>query len=195
MEQNVVHGIGDSMVALPLSLDITVHYYVRCHELQIWLKLHKLLQNHPLPLSSLHPFMPSVVRGVHMVCLVHHHLCVCSHSPRCTPQEMLNVYLEVVISEVAEVLEKFMSELEFGGQGKWFLLLKHFPHIGINKLFPMVPLNELFPHGKVFFLHSYHSQLAFDISRPNDSLPLLLGVNVLELTDDQRYKSLHRRSS
>ena len=183
------------MVVLPLSPDVTVHCSIGCHELQIWLKLHKLLQNHPLPLSSLHPFMPSVVRGVHMVCLVHRHLWVCSHSPRCTPQEMLNVHLEVVIGEVAEVLEKFTSELEFGGQGKWFLLLKHFPRIGINKLPPMVPLNELFPHGKVFVLHGYHSELALDISRPIDSLPLLLGVNVLEPTNDQGYKSLQRRSS
>ena len=82
-----------------------------------------------------------------MVRLVHCHLWVCSHLPRCMPQEMLNVHLEVVIDEVAEVLEKFKSKLEFGGQGKWFLLLKHFPRIGINKLSPMVPLNELFPRG------------------------------------------------
>ena len=183
------------MVMLPLSPDVTVHYSVRCHELQIWLKLHKLLQNHLLLLSSLHPFMPSVVRGVHMVRLVHRHLWVCSHSPRCTPQEMLNVHLEVVIGKVAKVLEKFMSELELGGQGKWFLLLKHFPCTRINKLPSMVSLDELFPHGKVFVLHGYQSQLALDISRPVESLPLLLGVNVLEPTNDQGYKSLHRRSS
>ena len=122
------------MVALPLSPDITIHCSVGCHELQIKLKLHKLLQNHPLPLSSLHPFMPSVVRGVHMVRLVHRHLWICSHSPRCMPQEMLNVHLEVLIGEVAEVLEKFTSVLELGGHGKWFLLLKHFPRIEITKL-------------------------------------------------------------
>ena len=126
---------------------------------------------------------------------MHCHLWVCSHSPRCMPQEMLNVHLEVVIGERAEVLEKFTSELELGGQGKWFLLLKHFPHIGINMLPPMVPLDELFPHGKVFVLYGYHSQLTLDSSRPIDNLPLLLRVNVLESTDDQGYKSLHRRSS
>ena len=145
------------MVVLPLSPDVTVHCFVECHELQIWLKLHKLLQNHPLPLPSLHPFMPSVVRGVHMVRLVHCHLWVCGHSARCMPQDMLNVHLEVVIGEVTEVLEKFASELELGGQGKWFLLLEHFPQIGINELPPMVPLDELFPHGEVFVLHGYHS--------------------------------------
>ena len=130
-----------------------------------------------------------------MVRLVHRHLWVCSHSPRCTPQEMLNVHLEVIISEVAEVLEKFTSELELGGEGKWFLLLKHFPLTGINELPPMVLLNELLPHGEVFVLHGYHSQLALNISRPVDSLPLLLGVNVLESADDQGYKPLHKRSS
>ena len=172
------------MVTLPLSPDVTVHCSVRCHELQIRLKLHKLFQNHPLPLSSLHPFMPSVVRGEHMVRLVHRHLWVCSHSARCTPQEMLNVHLEVVISEVAEVLEKFASELELGGQGKWFLLLEHFPQIGINELPPMVPLNELFSHGEVIVLHGNHSQLALDMSRPVDSLLLLLGVDVPDPDDD-----------
>ena len=106
---------------------------------------------------------------------------------------MLNIHLEVIISEVAKVLEKFISELELGGQGKWFLLLKHFPCIGINELPPMVLLDELFPHGEVFVLHGYHSQLALDISQPVDSLLFLLGVNVLEPADDQGYKSLHRR--
>ena len=138
------------MVALPLSPDVTVHCSVGCHELQIRLKLHKLFQNHPLPLLSLHPFMPSVVRGVHMVHLVHRHLWVCRHSARCTPQEMLNVHLEVVIGEVAEVLEEFANELKLGGQGKRFLLLEHFPQIGINELPPMVPLDELFPHNTIF---------------------------------------------
>ena len=183
------------MVALPLSPNVTVHCSVGFHELQIRLKLHKLLQNHPLPLSSLHPFMPSVVRGMHMVRLVHRHLWVCSHSPRCTPQEMLNVHLEVVIGEVAEVLEKFKSKHKLGGQGKWFLLLKHFPRIRINELPPMVLLDELLPRGEVFVLHGYHSQLALDISRPVDSLPLLLGVDVLESANDEGYKSLHGRSS
>ena len=101
--------------------------------------------------------MPSVVRGVHIVRLVHCHLWVCSPPARCTLQEMLNVYLEVVIAEVAEVLEKFASELELGGEGKWFLLLEHLPRIGINELSLMVPLDELFPHGKVFVLKSNHS--------------------------------------
>ena len=122
------------MVALPLSPDVTVHCSVECNELEIRLKLHKLFQNHPLLLSPLHPFMPNVVRGVHIVRLVHRHLWVCRHSARCTPQEMLNVHLEVVIGEVAEVLEEFASELKLGGQGKWFLLLEHFPRIGINEL-------------------------------------------------------------
>ena len=111
------------MVALLLSPDVTVHYSIGCHELQIRLKLHKLFQNHPLLLSSLHPFMPSVVRGVHMVRLVHRHLWVCRHSARCTPQEMLNVHLEVIISEVAEVLEEFASELKVGGQVNGFFSL------------------------------------------------------------------------
>ena len=172
------------MVALPLSPDVTVHCSVGCHELQIRLKLHKLFQNHLLPLSSLHPFMPSVVRGVHMVCLVHRHLWVCRHLARCTFQEMLNVHLEVVIGEVAEVLEEFASELKLGGQGKRFLLLEHFPRIGINELSPMVLLNELFPHGEVFVLHGNHPQLTLDISRPIDSLPLLLEVDVLEPADN-----------
>ena len=133
MEQDVVRGVGDSIVVLPLSPDVTVHCFVRCHELQIRLKLHKLFQNHLLPLSSLHPFMPSVVRGVHIVCLVHRHLWVCKHSARCTPHEMLNVHLEVVIGEVAEVLEEFVSELKLGRQGKRFLLLEHFPRVGTRK--------------------------------------------------------------
>ena len=120
------------MVALPLSLDVTVHCSVRCRELQIRLKLHKLFQNHPLPLSSLHPFVPNVVRGVHIVCLVHRHLWVCNPSARCTPQGMLNVHLEVVIGQMAEVLKKFASELELGGEDKWFLLLEHLPRIEIN---------------------------------------------------------------
>ena len=115
------------MVALPLSLDVTVYCSVGCKELEIRLELHKLFQDHPLPLSPLHPFMPSVVRGVHMVRLVHRHLWVCRHSARCTPQEMLNVHLEVVIGEVAEVLEEFTSELKLGGQDERFLLLEHFP--------------------------------------------------------------------
>ena len=172
------------MVALPLSPDVTVHCSVGCHELQIRLKLHKLFQNHPLPLSSLHPFMPSVVRGVHMVRLVHRHLWICRHLARCTPQEMLNVHLEVVIGEVAEELEEFASRLKLGGQGKRFLLLEHFPRVGINELPPMVPLDELFPHGEVFVLHGNHPQLTLDISRLADSLPLLLGVDVLEPADD-----------
>ena len=172
------------MVALPLSPDVTIHCSVGCHELQIRLKLHKLFQNHPLPLSSLHLFMPSVVRGVHMVRLVHRHLWVCRHLAKCTPQEMQNVHLEVVIGEVAEVLEEFPSELKLGGQDKRFLLLEHFPRIKINELPLMVPLDELFPHGEVFILHGYHSQLVFDISRPIDSLPLLLEVDVLEPADD-----------
>ena len=172
------------MVALPLSPDVTVHCSVECKELEIRLKLHKLFQNHPLPLSSLHPFMPSVVRGVHIVRLVHCHVWVCRHSARCTPQEMLNVHLEVIIGEVAEVLEEFASELKLGGQGKRFLLLEHFPRIGINELPPMVQLDELFPHGEVFVLHGNHPQLTLDISRPVDSLLLLLGVDVLEPVDD-----------
>ena len=61
MEKDVVRGGGDSMVALPLSPDVTVDCSVGCKELEVRLKLHKLFQNHPLPLSSLHPFMPSVV--------------------------------------------------------------------------------------------------------------------------------------
>ena len=122
------------MVVLPLSLDVTVDCSVGCKELEVRLKLHKLFQNHPLPLSSLHPFMPSVVRGVHMVCLVHRHLWVWRHSARCTPQEMLNIHLEVLIGEVAEVLEEFASELKLGGQGKWLLVLENFPRIGINEL-------------------------------------------------------------
>ena len=172
------------MIALPLSPNVTVHCSVGCRELQIRLKLYKLFQNHPLPLRSLHPFMPSVVRGVHIVCLVHRHLWVCNPPARCMPQEMLNVHLEVVIGEVAEVLKKFASELELGREDKWFLLLEHLPRIGINKLSPMVPLDELFPHGKVFVFNDNHSQLALDISRPVDSLPLLLGVDVLEPADD-----------
>ena len=48
----------------------------------------------------------------------------------------------------------------------------------------MVPLDELFPHGEVLVLHGNHPQLTFDISRPVDSLPLLFGVDVLELADD-----------
>ena len=97
---------------------------------------------------------------------------------------MLNVHLEVVIGEVAEVLEEFASELKLGGQGKRLLLLEHFPRIRINELPPMVPLDELFPHGEVFVLHGNHPQLTLDISRPIDSLPLLLGVDVLEPADD-----------
>ena len=97
---------------------------------------------------------------------------------------MLNVHLEVVIDEVAEVLEEFASELKLGGQGKRFLLLEHFPRIGINELPPMVSLDEVFPHGEVFVLHGNHPQLTLDISRPVDSLPLLLGVDVLEPADD-----------
>ena len=119
-----------------------------------------------------------------MVFLVHCHVWICSHSARCTPQEMLNVHLEVVIGEVAEVFEEFASELKLGGQGKRFLLLEHFPQIGINELPPMVPLDELFPHGEVFVLHGNHPQLTLDINRPVDSLPLLLGVDVLEPADD-----------
>ena len=87
---------------------------------------------------------------------------------------MLNVHLEVVIDEVTKVLKKLTSELEFGGQGKRSFLLEHFPCIGVNKLPPVVPLNELFSHRKVFILHGYHSQLAFNIIRPVDSLSLLL---------------------
>ena len=132
------------MVALPLSLDVIVNCSAGCKELEVRLKLHKLFQDHPLLLSSLHPFMPSVVRGVHMVCLVHRHLWVWRHSARCTPQEMLNLHLEVVISEVAEVLEEFPSELKLGGQGKRLLVLEHFSRIWINELPPMVPLDELF---------------------------------------------------
>ena len=128
--------------------------------------------------------MPSVVRGVHIVRLVHRHLWVCIHLAKCTPQEMLNVHLEVVIGEMAEVLEEFASELKLGGQGKWFLLLEHFPRIGINELPPIVSLDELFPHGEVFVLHGNHPQLALDISRPIDSLSLLLEVDVLEPADD-----------
>ena len=172
------------MVALPLSPDVTIDCSVGCKELEVRLKLHKLFKNHPLPLSSLHPFMPSVVRGVHMVCLVHRHLWVWRHSAKCTPQEMLNVHLEVVIGEVAEVLEEFVSELKLGGQGKRLLVLEHFPRIGINELPPMVPLDELFPHGEVFVLHGNHPQLTLDISWPVDSLPLLLRVDVLEPADD-----------
>ena len=172
------------MVVLPLSPDITVQCSVGCKELEIRLKLHKLFQNHPLPLPPLHPFIPSVVRGVHIVRLVHRHLWEWRHSARCTPQEMLNVHLEVIIGEVAEVLEEFTSELKLGGQGKRFLLLEHFPRIGINELPPMVPLDELFPHREVFVLHGNHPQLTLDISRPVDSLPLLLGVDVLEPADD-----------
>ena len=172
------------MVMLPLSPDVTVHCSVGCKELEIRLKLHKLFQNHPLPLLSLHPFMPSVVRGVHMVRLVHRHLWVWRHSAWCTPQEMLNVYLEVLIGEVAEVLEEFASELKLGGQGKRLLVLEHFPRFEINELSPMVPLDEVFPHGEVFVLHGNHPQLTLDISWPVDSLPLLLGVDVLELADD-----------
>ena len=172
------------MVALPLSPDVTVHYSVGCKKLEIRLKLHKLFQDHPLPFSPLHPFMPSVVRGVHMVRLVHRHLWVCRHSARCTPQEMLNVHLEVVISEVAEVLEEFTSELKLGGQDERFLLLEHFPRVKINELAPMVPLDELFLHGEVIVLHGNHPQLTLDISRPVDNLPLLLGVDVLEPADD-----------
>ena len=97
---------------------------------------------------------------------------------------MLNVHLEVVIGEVAEVLEEFASELKLGGHGKRFLLLEHFPGIGINELPLMVPLDKLFLHGEVFVLHSNHPQLTFDISRPVDSLPFLLGVDVLEPADD-----------
>ena len=119
-----------------------------------------------------------------MIRLMHRHLWVCRHSAKCTPQEMLNIHLEVVIGEVAEVLKKFASELKLGGQGKWFLFLERFSQIRINELLPMVPLNELFPHGEVFVLHGYHSQLALDINRPIDSLPLLLGVDVLEPADD-----------
>ena len=172
------------MVALPLSPDVTVYCSVGCKELEVRLKLHKLFQNHPLPLSSLHPFMPNVVRRVHMVCLVHHHLWVWRHSARCTPQEMLNVHLEVLIGEVAEVLEEFASELKLRGQGKRLLVLEHFPRIGINELPPMVPLDELFPHGEVFVLHGNHPQLTLDINWPIHSLPLFLGVDVLEPTDD-----------
>ena len=58
------------------------------------------------------------------------------------------------------------------------------PRIRINELPPMVPLDELFPHGEVFVLHGNHPQLTLDISMPVDSLPLLLGVDVLEPTDD-----------
>ena len=119
-----------------------------------------------------------------MVRLVHRHLWVCRHSARCTPQEMLNVHLEVIMGEVAKVLEEFASELKLGGQGKRFLLLEHFPGIRINELPPMVPLDELFPHGEVFVLHCNHPQLTLDISRLVDSLPLLLGVDVLEPADD-----------
>ena len=172
------------MVALPLSPDVTVYCSVRCKELEIRLELHKLFQDHPLPLSPLHPFMPSVVRSVHMVRLVHRHLWVWRHSARCMPQEMLNVHLEVVIGEVAKVLEEFASELKLGGHDELFLLLEHFPRVRINELSPMVPLDELFPHGEVIVLHGNHPQLTLDISRPIDSLPLLLGVDVLEPTDD-----------
>ena len=172
------------MVALPLSPDITVDCSVGCKELEVRLKLHKLFQNHLLPLSSLHPFMPSVVRGVHMVRLVHCHLWVWRHSARCTSQEMLNVHLKVLIDEVAEVLEEFASELKLGGQGKRLLVLEHLPRIGINELPPMVPLNELFPYGEVFVLHGNHPQLTLDISWPVHSLPFLLGVDVLEPADD-----------
>ena len=122
------------MVALPLSLDVTVHCSVGCKELEIRLKLYKLFQNHPLPLPPLHPFIPSVARGMHIVCLVHRHFWEWRHLARCTPQEMLNIHLEVVIGEVAEVLEEFTSELKLGRQGKRFLLLEHFPRIGINEL-------------------------------------------------------------
>ena len=119
-----------------------------------------------------------------MVRLVHRHLWICRHLARCTSQKMLNVYLEVVINEVAEVLEEFASELKLGGYGKRFLLLEHFPRIGINELPPMVPLDELFPHGEVFVLHGNHPQLTLDISRLVDSLPFLLKVDVLEPADD-----------
>ena len=122
------------MAALPLSLDVTVHCSVGCKELEIRLKLHKLFQDHPLPLLPLHPFMPNVVRGVQMVRLVYHYLWICRHSARCTPQEMLNVHLEVVIDEVAEVLEEFVSELKLGGQDAQFLSLNISPESGLMSL-------------------------------------------------------------
>ena len=39
------------MVTLPLSPDVTVYCSVRCKELEIRLELHKLFQDHLLPLS------------------------------------------------------------------------------------------------------------------------------------------------
>ena len=97
---------------------------------------------------------------------------------------MLNIHLEVVIGEVAEVLEEFTSELKLGGHDEQFLLLEHFPRVGINELAPMVLLDELFPHGEVIVLHGNHPQFTLDISRPVDSLPLFLRVDVLESADD-----------
>ena len=106
-------------------------------------------------------------------------------------KEMLNIHYEVVICEVAEMLEKFPSQLEFCGQHKWHLCLEHIPSIKVDQFASMVPLNELFPHGEVLIVHGDHSQLNLYIHKPVHDLSLLLRIDVLESIDNESDESLH----
>ena len=69
--------------------------------------------------------MHCMVRCVHKVCLLHCDLRKCCHLPRSMLEEMLDIHLEVVMDEVAEMLKKFVSQLGFCGKREWHLLLKH----------------------------------------------------------------------
>ena len=62
--------------------------------------------------------------------------------------------------------------------------------VRIDKLPAVMPLDELLPHREMSILHCHYAQLTLHIGRPIHSPPLLVGVDVLEPTNDQGCKPL-----
>ena len=56
-----------------------------------------------------------------------------------------------------------------------------------------MPLDELLPNCEMSILHCHYAQLTLHIGRPIHSPPLLLGVDVLEPTNDKGCKPLQSK--